>query len=156
MWRWAEPVLSHREGNPSDAPFLDRGQARAPIYSGRNEVKKIANRISIVDVAALAGVPTQTVSRVAKGSPNVRAATRRHVIAAMNELRYRPNSAARALQRGSFRTIEVITFSLSSLGNTRTLEAIALHAARQDFAITLIPCHHPHPGGHPGCVLQDG
>ncbi|WP_043417679.1 LacI family DNA-binding transcriptional regulator, partial [Arthrobacter globiformis] len=76
----------------------------------------------MVDVAALAGVSTQTVSRVANGSADVRATTRRHVIAAMNELGYRPNSAARALRRGSFRTIGVITFSLSSLGNMRTLE----------------------------------
>jgi DNA-binding LacI/PurR family transcriptional regulator len=57
----------------------------------------------------------------------------------MKELGYRPNGAARALKRGSFRTIGVIAFSLSSIGNMRTLEAIALHAARQDFAITLIP-----------------
>ena len=110
----------------------------------------------MVDVAVLAGVSTQTVSRVANGSPDVRAATRRHVIAAMTELGYRPNSAARALRRGSFRTIGVITFSLSSLGNMRTLEAIALHAARQDFAITLIPVTAPTQAGIQGAFSRMG
>ncbi|MFE4541080.1 LacI family DNA-binding transcriptional regulator [Arthrobacter sp. NPDC056727] len=114
------------------------------------------NRVSMVDVAVLAGVSTQTVSRVANGSRDVRAATRRHVIAAMNELGYRPNSAARALRRGSFRTIGVITFSLSSLANTRTLEAIAMHAARHDFAITLIPVTAATQAGIQGAFSRLG
>ena len=118
--------------------------------------KTAINRVSMVDVAVLAGVSTQTVSRVANGSRDVRAATRRHVIAAMNELGYRPNSAARALKRGTFRTIGVITFPLSSQGNMRTLEAIALHAARQDFAITLIPVTAPTQAGIQGAFSRLG
>ncbi|WP_190991588.1 LacI family DNA-binding transcriptional regulator [Pseudarthrobacter sulfonivorans] len=110
----------------------------------------------MVDVVVLAGVSTQTLSRVANGSPDVRAATRRHVIAAMNELGYWPNSAARALSRGSFRTIGVITFSLSSLGTMRTLAAIALQAARQDFAITLIPVTAPTQAGIQGAFSRMG
>ena len=43
----------------------------------------------------------------------------------MQELGYRPNSAARALKRGEFRTIGVIPSRLSTTGNSRTLEAIA-------------------------------
>ncbi len=97
----------------------------------------------MADVAELAGVSSQTVSRVSNGSPDVIEATRQQVISAMNELGYRPNSAARALKRGSFRTIGVILFSLSSIGNVRTLEAIALHAAKKDYAITLIPVTAP-------------
>ncbi len=126
----------------------------------KNAVAKPAetalNRVSMVDVVVLAGVSTQTLSRVANGSPDVRAATRRHVIAAMNELGYWPNSAARALSRGSFRTIGVITFSLSSLGTMRTLAAIALQAARQDFAITLIPVTAPTQAGIQGAFSRMG
>jgi DNA-binding LacI/PurR family transcriptional regulator len=65
--------------------------------------------------------------------------TRQHVINVMNETGYRPNGAARALKRGSFRTIGVITFAQSPLANMCTLEAIASRAARQGFATTLIP-----------------
>jgi DNA-binding LacI/PurR family transcriptional regulator len=119
-------------------------------------VETTTNRVSIVDVAVLAGVSTQTVSRVTNGSPDVRGSTRDQVVAAMNELGYRPNSAARALKRGSFRTIGVITFSLASIGNMRTLEAIALHAARQDFAITLIPVTAPTQAGIQGAFSRMG
>src|SRR5690348_17970953 len=49
------------------------------------------------DVAVLAGVSHQTVSRVLNGHDNVRHETRERVMAAMRELDYRPNSAARTL-----------------------------------------------------------
>jgi DNA-binding LacI/PurR family transcriptional regulator len=85
----------------------------------------------MADVARLAGVSSQTVSRVSNGYAGVTEETRQQVLAAMKELGYRPNSAARALKRGEFRTIGVITFSLSTTGNVRTLEAIATSAASE-------------------------
>ncbi|MFF2315325.1 LacI family DNA-binding transcriptional regulator [Arthrobacter sp. NPDC058097] len=112
--------------------------------------------MSIVNVANLAGVSTQTVSRVANGSSDVRESTRQHVMKVMNELGYRPNGAGRALKRGGFRTIGVIMFSFSSVGNMRTLEAIALHAAREDFAITLIPVAAPTQAGIQGAFSRMG
>jgi DNA-binding LacI/PurR family transcriptional regulator len=96
-------------------------------------------RVSMGDVARLAGVSTQTVSRVSNGFEGVLEPTRQQVLAAMKELGYRPNSAARALRAGRFRTLGVITFTLSTTGNVRTLEAIAGSAARRGYAITLIP-----------------
>lgn len=96
-------------------------------------------RVSMADVARLAGVSAQTVSRVSTGHPGVVDATREQVLAAMRQLGYRPNSAARALKRGSFHTLGVIVFTLSSTGNSRTLDAIATHAARAGYAITLLP-----------------
>ncbi|UUU23679.1 LacI family DNA-binding transcriptional regulator [Streptomyces sp. DSM 40750] len=95
------------------------------------------------DVARLAGVSAQTVSRVSNGFAGVTEDTRRQVLAAMRELGYRPNSAARALRRGEFRTLGVITFSLSTLGNIRTLDAIATSAAREGYAVTLLPVAVP-------------
>ena len=97
----------------------------------------------MADVARLAGVSAQTVSRVSTGHPGVVPATREQVLAAMRQLGYRPNAAARALKRGSFRTLGVILFTLSSTGNARTLDAIATHAARAGYAITLIPVAVP-------------
>ncbi|MBD9724453.1 LacI family DNA-binding transcriptional regulator [Streptomyces caniscabiei] len=95
------------------------------------------------DVARVAGVSAQTVSRVSNGFAGVNEDTRRQVLAAMRELGYRPNSAARALRRGEFRTLGVITFSLSTLGNIRTLDAIATSAAREGYAVTLLPVAVP-------------
>lgn len=94
---------------------------------------------SIADVARLTGVSGQTVSRVANGLHNVDADTRERVLAAMREVGYRPNSAARALRNGQFRSIGVIVFELSSFGNTRTLDAIAAAATTSGYAVTLLP-----------------
>ncbi|MFF8955859.1 LacI family DNA-binding transcriptional regulator [Streptomyces sp. NPDC014894] len=54
-------------------------------------------RPTLEEVAALAGVGRGTVSRVINGSPRVRDATRAAVQAAVAELGYVPNRAARAL-----------------------------------------------------------
>ncbi|BDZ40332.1 LacI family DNA-binding transcriptional regulator [Microbacterium suwonense] len=94
---------------------------------------------SIIDVAREAGVSAQTVSRVANGMDIVRPTTRDKVLAAMDRLGYRPNSAARALKSGRFRTLGVIMSGLSSYGNMRTLEAIANEAAKEGYSLTLTP-----------------
>ena len=52
---------------------------------------------TIKDVAKLAGVSVATVSRVINQSPKAGAESIRAVQAAMKELAYRPNAAARAL-----------------------------------------------------------
>lgn len=97
----------------------------------------------MADVARLAGVSSQTVSRVSNGFPGVVPATRDQVIAAMRQLGYRPNSAGRALKWGEFRTIGIILFNLTSTGNSRTVEAIATEAARHRYATTLMPVAVP-------------
>ncbi|MFG2429553.1 LacI family DNA-binding transcriptional regulator [Streptomyces sp. NPDC048590] len=55
---------------------------------------------SLKDVAALAGVSPRTVSNVVSGSARVAAETRQRVQAAIDELGYRPNLAARSLRAG--------------------------------------------------------
>ena len=52
---------------------------------------------NIRDVAALAGVSYQTVSRVLNDSPSIKASTRQRVLDVISEIGYRPNQAARAL-----------------------------------------------------------
>ncbi|MGV9288493.1 LacI family DNA-binding transcriptional regulator [Streptomyces sp. NPDC003719] len=121
--------MSTAEGVPTSAPARSR--------RGRERTASMA------DVARLAGVSSQTVSRVSNGYAGVTEETRQQVLAAMKELGYRPNSAARALKRGEFRTIGVITFSLSTTGNVRTLEAIATSAASEGYAVTLLPVAVP-------------
>ncbi len=100
--------------------------------SGR---KRAATR---ADVAALAGVSAQTVSRVVNNRTNVDPNTRAEVLAAMSVLGYRPNTAARALVTGQFRMIGVISFDLSAYGNARTLESISTAARRAGYSINLM------------------
>ncbi|MCO1338614.1 LacI family transcriptional regulator [Kocuria polaris] len=112
------------------------------MTSGRS-TSRLRRHVSMADVARHAGVSSQTVSRVSNGFEGVLPATRTAVLAAMDELGYRPNSAARALKFGSFRTIGILTFSLAPLGNMRTVEAIATSAAESGYAVTLIPVGPP-------------
>ncbi|HEY5249724.1 MAG TPA: LacI family DNA-binding transcriptional regulator [Dermatophilaceae bacterium] len=102
-------------------------------------IRSTGRRVSMGDVARLAGVSAQTVSRVANGFPGVLDETRQQVLAAMTQLGYRPNSAARALKSGHFKTIGVIMFTLATTGNMRTLEAITDAALAEGYAITLLP-----------------
>ncbi|MEV6009739.1 LacI family DNA-binding transcriptional regulator [Streptomyces sp. NPDC051976] len=110
----------------------------------------------MADVAQLAGVSSQTVSRVSNGFPGVVDATRQQVLAAMKELGYRPNSAARALKSGEFRTLGVVLFNLSTTGNMRTLEAVASSAAHEGYATTLLPVAVPTQDGVRGAFTRLG
>ena len=82
------------------------------------------------DVAALAGVSHQTVSRVLNDQPHVRQETRERVLSAIAELRYRPNAAAKTLVTSRSRTIGVLTPAVAQHGPTRSVLAIE-SAARQ-------------------------
>jgi DNA-binding LacI/PurR family transcriptional regulator len=83
------------------------------------------------DVGRLAGVSHQTVSRVINGSPHVRPETRDKVLAAMQELGYRPNPVARALVTGRSKTLGVVSFDTTLYGPASTLFGIerAAHEA---------------------------
>ncbi len=61
---------------------------------------KKASVVTMADVARSAGVSTMTVSNVVNGRPRVGAATRERVLAAITELGYQVNLAARHLRAG--------------------------------------------------------
>ena len=107
---------------------------------------------SMADVAREAGVSGQTVSRVANGKTNVDEATRERVMAAMRRVGYRPNSAARALRNGQFRSIGVIISAVPTFGNSRTLDAIA--AAAEGFSIVLMQVTRPTQGEVSGAFTR--
>ena len=67
---------------------------------------------TILDVAARAGVSKSSVSRVLQGSPLVSEEARAAVLAAIEELGYRPNAAARTLARRQSHSIGVLVSDL--------------------------------------------
>jgi DNA-binding LacI/PurR family transcriptional regulator len=76
------------------------------------------------DVAARAGVSHQTVSRVLNGFAGIRPETRDRVEAAIADLGYRPNKAARALVTSRTRAIGVLAPATTDFGPTSSLHAI--------------------------------
>lgn len=96
------------------------------------------DRATARDVAALAEVSSQTVSRVANGSPNVRPETRDRVLAAMAKIGYSPNAAARALRSGRSDTIGVVVHHLVRTGEAHIVEAVTSTARARGYAVTLM------------------
>lgn len=90
------------------------------------------------DVAQLAGVSHQTVSRVLHDSPAVRPETRARVLAAMKELDYRPNTTARALVTGRTATLGVISFDTTLYGPASTLLGIERAAHEAGYFIIMV------------------
>ncbi|GAB3443465.1 LacI family DNA-binding transcriptional regulator [Actinophytocola sediminis] len=98
---------------------------------------KVARDPAMTDVARLAGVSHQTVSRVLNGHPNVREQTRLRVRAAIAELGYRPNKAARALVTGRTQLIGVVAANSTLYGPASLLAAFELAAGEAGFAVSL-------------------
>ncbi len=78
----------------------------------------------MADVARLAGVSHQTVSRVLNGHPNVSPATKADVLAAIRDLGYRPNIAARTLVTGKTNVLGVVSFDTTLYGPASMLYGI--------------------------------
>jgi LacI family transcriptional regulator len=69
---------------------------------------------TVSDIAQIANVSPSTVSRVLTGSSPVHPAKRAAVLAAIEQLNFRPNLTARALVRGKSMAIGILTQSMSS------------------------------------------
>lgn len=98
---------------------------------------------SMADVAAHAGVSSQTVSRVSNGAPNVGDGTRRRVLDAMRAVGYRPNGAARALKYGRFGAIGVVAYSMTRFGESHIIDGIAESAREAGYSINLLDMESP-------------
>src|SRR3954468_20800263 len=117
-----------RRAPPHMTPSQDTSDGRL----GRRRTAVMA------DVAKLAGVSHQTVSRVINDNAHVRPETRRRGLAAMRQLDYRPNPAARALVTGRSRTVGVVSFDTTLYGPASTLFAIEQAAHAAGYFITIV------------------
>ncbi|WP_430644923.1 LacI family DNA-binding transcriptional regulator [Agromyces sp. GXS1127] len=95
-----------------------------------------ARAATIFDVARLAGVSHQTVSRVLNDLPNVRPATRARVEQAIKQLRYVPSPAARALVTRRTRTVGLIVTGAPDYGPSST--ALHFNEAARDARYSVI------------------
>ena len=88
-------------------------------------------------MAELAGVSHQTVSRVVNCHPNVSKGTRDKVEAAIAQLGYRRNSAARSLVTRRSQTIGVLASELSQYGPANTLLGVERAARDAGYFVSV-------------------
>jgi DNA-binding LacI/PurR family transcriptional regulator len=95
----------------------------------------------MADVARLAGVSHQTVSRVINGQSNLRPATRLRVEEAIRQLGYRPNSAARALVTKRSATVGVIGSKSGFWGPSSVHRAIQAAGREAGYFVSSVNVH---------------
>jgi DNA-binding LacI/PurR family transcriptional regulator len=89
------------------------------------------------DVAKKTNVSVSTVSRVVNGLQNVNAATRKKVLAALEEMKYTPNLQARSLVSGQDKTIGIIVSNLSNPFFVDLTHLVELYAQNSGFEVLL-------------------
>src|SRR6201999_2285039 len=123
-------------------PSSPRSPGRlSPVGQARDRVAVTGRRAEtgrppvMADVAQLAGVSHQTVSRVLNNHPNVRPDTREKVLDAIRQLAYRPNAAARALVTRRTHTLGVISIDSTLYGPAMMLDGIERAAQHGYFVL---------------------
>ena len=92
---------------------------------------------NIKDVAEAAGVSTATVSRVLSDKPHVRPELRQRVLAAMDDLDYKPNRVARSLRAKKSSIIGLIVSDIQNPFFTAVSRAVEDVASAQGMSIFL-------------------
>lgn len=92
---------------------------------------------SIRDVARIAGVSHQTVSRVLNNHPSIRDTTRQRVLDVMAELQYRPNRAARALASSRSRTIGILSAMSTDYGPASIMTSVEAAARANGYWVSI-------------------
>ncbi|MGC4974225.1 LacI family DNA-binding transcriptional regulator [Streptomyces sp. DT199] len=109
-----------------------------PVPKGRSRRNFAGARPVMADVARMAGVSKQTVSRVLNDHPAVRPETREAVSEAMRTLGYRPSRSARSLASGRTRMLGVISFDAARYGPASILTAINTAAQEAGYLVSSI------------------
>src|SRR6188474_3258510 len=94
-------------------------------------------RATIKEVASVAGVSTQTVSRVINERPDVSPETRQRVQEVIGKLSYQPSALARSLISQRSYTLGVVTAGLRYIGPSRTLSGITSAAEEAGYSVLL-------------------
>ncbi|GGM38770.1 LacI family transcriptional regulator [Dactylosporangium sucinum] len=119
-------------------PDRDR---RGPVAHGGgpelDAVQPPLRKVGMRDVARLAGVSHQTVSRVLNNLPNVSPATRGRVLDAVRVLNYRRNLAARTLVTARSRTIGLIGFETTLAGPASMIYGIEKAAREAGYYVSI-------------------
>lgn len=112
------------------------------MKSSRSSSGRASGRVTLADVAARAGVATMTASRAIHAPDKVSEALRLRVQAAVAELNYVPNRAARMLASERSGVIAVLVPSLANAVFTAVLDGIQDALREQDYQILIGNTHY--------------
>lgn len=93
---------------------------------------------TIYDVAKLARVSHQTVSRLLKGYEGIRPETRERVERALEELDYRPNLTARSLATSRSHRIGALTHEIEQVGPAKILQGASRGARDAGYLLDIV------------------
>lgn len=99
-------------------------------------------RVTIVQVAAEAGVSAMTVSNALNGRPGASEATRQRILEAAARLGYVPNIAARGLRRGRTGLVGVLALDLTSQYALEIVRGIADELAVAEMELLISATYH--------------
>ncbi|PTP34537.1 LacI family transcriptional regulator [Vibrio splendidus] len=100
--------------------------------------------ITFKDVAKLAGVSTQTVSRVTNGSQDVAESTRNKVNAAIKQLGYVPNKGAQMLSRAKSTSIGLVTLDMALHGAAMIANGVRMQAHDMGYGVAFSVVSEPN------------
>ena len=101
---------------------------------------------SINDVARIAGVSYQTVSRVINNASDVSAETRQRILAVIEDVGYRRNRMATALVTNRPTTVGIVTSDSPRLGPIGTLVALEKEARLKGYGTAVVTVEEPYGG----------
>ena len=93
---------------------------------------------TIYDVARLAGVSHQTVSRHLRGLDGIRPATRERVTRALETLDYRPNLTARNLATSRSHRVGALTHEIGQVGPSKILQGASAGAREAGYLLDIV------------------
>ena len=104
---------------------------------------------TIIDVAKRAGVAVTTVSRVINDKGQVKEETRDRVLAAIDELAYRPSPAARSLPRKRAHAVSVLVPFVTHPSAVARVQGIVHGLRKTDIPVTILDVEKPaHQSEH--------
>jgi DNA-binding LacI/PurR family transcriptional regulator len=92
----------------------------------------------MMDIARIAGVSQKTVSRVVNNSPNVSDEVRARVLAVIESVGFRPNSAARALVNQKSKVIGIVTLGSALYGAAAQVIGVERSARLAGYSTLLV------------------
>ena len=95
------------------------------------------SKVTFKEVAQLAGVSTQTVSRVTNGGKGVNPDTLRRVQEAIDKLGYVPNKGAQLLVRQNAKTFGVLSLAMTFQGAAGIVSGIRIESEKAGYSMSL-------------------